>query len=158
MGYTKRQFAEGALEEIGMAAYVFDAQPEQLQSILRRIDAMMAEWNAKGIRLGYPLPSSPEASDIDAETNVPDSAYETIICNAAVRISPMFGKTPSSLTMRNARRGYGTVLGKAAQPQEMQFLSMPLGAGNKAYPYGRVFTTGPVPGIDAGPDGELEFN
>jgi len=62
------------------------------------------------------------------------------------------------LTMRNARRGYGTVLGKAAQPQEMQFLSMPLGAGNKAYPYGRVFTTGPVPGIDAGPDGELEFN
>jgi hypothetical protein len=54
MGYTKRQFISAAFEEIGLASYVFDLQPEQLQSALRRLDAMMADWNAKGIRLGYP--------------------------------------------------------------------------------------------------------
>ena len=56
MGYKKRQFISAAFEEIGLASYVFDLQPEQLQSALRRLDAMMADWNAKGIRLGYPAP------------------------------------------------------------------------------------------------------
>ena len=47
MGYTKRQFVTAALEEIGLASYVFDLQPEQLQSALRRLDAMISEWNGK---------------------------------------------------------------------------------------------------------------
>ena len=84
MGYTKQQFVSAALEEIGLASYVFDLQPEQLQSALRRLDAMMADWNGKGIRLGYPLPSSPQDSDLDEETLVPDSAYETIICSLGI--------------------------------------------------------------------------
>mgnify|MGYP003525752305 CR=1 FL=1 len=55
MGWTKRQFVTQAFEEIGLAAYVFDLTPEQLQSALRRLDSMMASWNAKGIRLGYQI-------------------------------------------------------------------------------------------------------
>ena len=51
MGWTKRQYIEQAFEEVGLAAYVFDLTPEQLQSALRKLDAMMAEWNAKGLRL-----------------------------------------------------------------------------------------------------------
>jgi len=74
MGYSKRQFVTAAFEEIGLASYVFDLNPEQMESALRRLDAMMADWNAKGIRLGYPLPSSPQNSDLDEQTNVPDSA------------------------------------------------------------------------------------
>ena len=65
MGYSKRQFVAAAFEEIGLASYVFDLQTEQLQSAMRRIDAMMADWNGKGIRLGYPLPGSPQDSDLD---------------------------------------------------------------------------------------------
>ena len=30
MGYSKRQFIEAALAEIGLASYAFDLQPEQL--------------------------------------------------------------------------------------------------------------------------------
>ena len=56
MGWTKRQFIEQAFEEIGLAAYVFDLTPEQLQSALRRLDAMMAGWNTNGIRIGWPMP------------------------------------------------------------------------------------------------------
>jgi hypothetical protein len=87
MGYTKRQFVTSAFEEIGLADYVFDLQPEQLEAALRRLDSMMAEWNAAGIRLGYAMPSSPQDSDLDTETNVPDSAWEAIITNLAIRIA-----------------------------------------------------------------------
>jgi hypothetical protein len=88
MSYKKRQFISAAFEEIGLASYVFDLQPEQLQSALRRLDAMMADWNAKGIRLGYPLPSSPQDSDLDEDTLVPDSAYEAIICSLGHQAGP----------------------------------------------------------------------
>ena len=89
MGYTKRQFVTAALEEIGLASYVFDLQPEQLQSALRRLDALMAEWNGKGIRLGYPLPSSPQDSDLDEESNVPDSANEAVIPSPTLAKAPI---------------------------------------------------------------------
>ena len=92
MSFTKRQFVEAAFEEIGLAAYVFDLSPQQMESAVRRLDTMIAEWNAKGIRLAYPLPSSPQDSDIDAETTVPDSANEAIICNLGIRLAPSYGK------------------------------------------------------------------
>ena len=46
MGYSKRQFVEAAFAEVGLASYVFDLQPQDLEQALRRLDAMMAEWNA----------------------------------------------------------------------------------------------------------------
>ena len=92
MGYSKRQFVAAAFEEIGLASYAFDLQPQQFESALRRLDAMMASWNALGIRLGYPLPSSPQFSDLDAQSEVPDSANEAIITNLAVKIAPGYGK------------------------------------------------------------------
>jgi hypothetical protein len=66
MGYSKKQFIDAALEEIGLGRYAFDISPEQEESALRLLDSMMALWNAGGIRLSYPLPSSPQYSDITA--------------------------------------------------------------------------------------------
>jgi hypothetical protein len=36
VSYTKRQLVEGAYAEIGMASFVFDLEPEDLQSALRK--------------------------------------------------------------------------------------------------------------------------
>ena len=74
MSWTKRQFITQAFEEIGLAAYVFDLTPDQLDSALRRMDAMVAGWNANGVRINYPLPNNPEDSDIDQPSGVPDFA------------------------------------------------------------------------------------
>ena len=159
MSYTKRQFVESAHNEIGLSAYVFDMPTEQLQLSMRRLDAMMAEWNAKGIRLGYPMPSSPEGGDLDAETEVPDSAWEAIITNLAIRVAPSFGKTVMPETKVTAKRAYNTLLSRATVPPEMQFPStLPAGAGNKPWVYDDPFLTGPVEELEAGPDGNLEFN
>jgi hypothetical protein len=120
MSYKKRQFISAAFEEIGLASYVFDLQPEQLQSALRRLDAMMADWNAKGIRLGYPLPSSPQDSDLDEDTLVPDSAYEAIICSLGIRLAPSYGKQVMIETKTTAKQGYDILLQRATFPLEKQ--------------------------------------
>lgn len=158
MGYTKREYIAAAFDEIGMAGYVFDLEPEQLQSALRRLDAMMAEWNAKGIRLGYPLPLSPTESDLDEQTSVPDSANEAIITNLGIRLAPSLGKTVTPDTKITAKLAYNTVLACAAMPNEMQFPStLPSGAGNKPYSVQSVFLPGPVDSVQVGQDGILEL-
>ena len=157
MGYSKRQFVTGAFEEIGLASYVFALQPQDLETALRRLDAMMAEWNANGIRLGYPLPGSPESSDLDAESGVPDSANEAIITNLAIRLAPGFGKTLNALTAATAKTGYNTLLSRAAMPAQMQFpASLPSGAGWKSWrDYGDPFVRPPVDRVAVGGDGDL---
>jgi hypothetical protein len=160
MGYSKRQFVAAAFEEIGLASYAFDLQPQQFESALRRLDAMMASWNALGIRLGYPLPSSPQFSDIDAESEVPDSANEAIITNLAVKIAPGYGKQVMPDTKATAKETYNTLLSRAAAPLEQQLPgTMPSGAGNKPWRvYDDPFLRPPVDQVLAGQDGPIEFN
>lgn len=160
MGYSKRQFVAAAFEEIGLASYVFDLQPEQLQSAMRRLDAMIADWNGKGIRLGYPLPGSPQDSDLDEPTLVPDSANQAIITNLAIRIAPGYGKVLMPETKAVAKDSYNTLLQRATMPPEQQLpATMPAGAGNKPWRvYDNPFIRPPVDPVDAGPDGPLQFN
>ena len=160
MSYTKRQFVEAAFEEIGLAAYTFDLSPQQIEAAMRRLDAMMAEWNAKGIRLSYPLPSSPQDSDLDAETTVPDSANEAIITNLGIRIAPSYGKQVMNETKVAAKMAYNTLLARATMPMEQQFpAAMPSGAGNKPWRvYDDPFLRPPYFPVDSGPEGPLEYN
>lgn len=160
MGWTKRQFVTQAFEEIGLAAYVFDLTPEQMQSALRRLDSMMASWNAKGIRLGYPTPTDPQNSDLDEQTNVPDSSNEAVYLNLAIRLAPGFGKTPSPETKSSAKAAYDTLMSLAAMPVEQQLPgTMPAGAGNKPWRvYDDPFLRKPVDPLLAGEDGTIEFN
>jgi hypothetical protein len=158
MGYSKRQFINAALEEIGLASYVFDLQPEQIDTARRRLDAMMADWNGKGIRLGYPIPSSPEDGDLDEQTNVPDSAYEAIICSLGIRLAPSYGKQVMAETKVVAKQGYDILLQRATYPLEQQLPgTMPAGAGNKPWRYDNPYVRPPVHPVDAGPDGPIEY-
>lgn len=159
MGWTKRQFIEAAFEEIGYAEYVFDLQPEQLETAMRRLDAMMATWNGKGIRLGYPIPSSPQNSDLDQETGVPDSANEAIYTNLGIRLAPTVGKTVALETKQAAKAAYNELLAKYTAPGEMQFpRSLPRGAGNKPWRDDDPFMPEPGDPLTVGPDSELTFN
>jgi len=157
VGYTRRDFIDGAMEEIGLAAYNYDATAEELNSAMRRLDSMMAEWNARGIRVGYPIPSSPGTGELTDETEAPDSAWEAIVTGLALRIAPSFGKTVMADTRVNFVRAYQAPLNIHAQPSEVQPRKMPLGGGNKNYWSNQVFTTGPQDQIVTGDDGVLEI-
>lgn len=159
MGFTKRQFVEKAFSKIGMAGYIFDLTPEQLQDALSDLDSMMAAWNIKGIRIGYPMPSSPLSGDLDEETNVPDSANEAIYYSLGVRIAPNYGKTVPQSVAFFAKQAYDQLLAIAAVPPERQFpRSLPAGAGNKPWRNNdSPFIRPPCDPLDAGPDSELEI-
>lgn len=134
MGWTKGQFVDEAFSECALQGYIFDIGPESRQGGLRRLDAMMAQWNAVGIRLGYALPSSPSDSDIDAESGVPDSAYEAVFMNLALRIASGHGKALSQDTRNIARYAYETLMSRAAFPPQQQLPNtLPRGAGNKPW-------------------------
>lgn len=147
------------MAEVGLASYFYDLTPDELQAACRRLDAMMADWNGRGIRLGYPLPGSPEATALDVETAVPDSANMAIICNLAVQIAPAYGKQVMPETKATARQGLTTLMARATQPREMQFPStLPAGAGNKPWRTTMdPFLSPPVDPILAGDDGPLDF-
>ena len=158
MSYSKRQFIEMAFEEIGFG-YPYSIHPDQMESALKKLYAMMAQWNAKGLRLGYPIPSSPENSDIADDTNVPDTANEAIYLNLAIRIAPSFGKQVSIETKQFAKQSYNVLLALSAMPKEVQITGLPKGAGHKPYRLGRSeFLSPPADTLLVGQDGELDFN
>jgi hypothetical protein len=160
VSYTRRQFVEAAMAEIGLASYSFDLSPDELIFACRRLDAMMADWNGRGIRLGYPLPGSPESTALDVETAVPDSANMAIVANLALQIAPSYGKQVMQETKITARQGLTTLMARSAIPREMQFPgTMPAGAGNRPWsgdldPYMRP----PVDPLLAGDDGPIDFD
>jgi len=133
MSWTKRQIIEQAYEELGLAATSFDLQPEQLESARRKLDTLVAGWSSKNIKIGYPLPSEANSSDIDQQTNVPDHAVEALYLNLAIKIAPSHGKTVSPETKLQADAAYRNILRIALQnPPQMKYsCSLPSGAGHK---------------------------
>lgn len=160
MSYSKRQFIQAALEEIGMAPNLFDIETDQYESAMRRMDSMVAGWNVGQTKIGYPIPSSPENSDLDQETNVPDAANEAIILNLAVAIAPSYGKTVSPDTKTGAKKALRNLRTHCFEPIEMQLgESVPLGAGNKPWRKDNsngIRSTTPE-GITIRNDGDLEL-
>jgi len=158
MSWTKRQFVEMAFEEIGYATSVYDLEPEQLQAALRRLDAMLATWNGLLIKINYPLPSSPESSDLDTETGVPDKAAEAIYLELAIRLAPTVGKQAQNETKVAAKAAYNELAKNEAMPQEKQFpVELPAGAGNKPWRYDDPFIENTDDRTITAPDEKLEF-
>ena len=136
MGYTKGELVHSALNEIGISDYDFDVAPEQTESALRRLDSMIQEWNARGLKLYYPYSTSAGGSSLDTDTELPGSAIEAVITNLAIRIAPSYGKIVSPDTKATARHALNTLYISSSEPREMQLPSMPKGAGYKSeYPY-----------------------
>ena len=157
MSWTKRDYINQAYSSIGYASYAYDLEPEQIQQALVRLDAMLVKWAAKGIRLGWPAPSSPRDSDLDTETNTPDWANEAIYTNLAMQLAPTVGKQVSPETRQAARDSYRTLLLSIEQPDEKQFPdTMPRGAGNRTWNNDYPFTPPPADYLQVGRDGDLD--
>jgi hypothetical protein len=159
VAWSKRDIIQQAFTEIGLADYAFDLDPAQFQSALRRLDAMITQWENKGIRLAYPVPVSYANSSLDQSIEGQDTALEALYLNLAMRLAPQFGKTPSPDTKMLAFQAYKTLLAMSAQPVEMQIDNsrVPAGAGNNAYADPLYpFLRQPRRGIAAGDDSEID--
>ena len=132
MSFTKRQFVTSAFEEIGLAAWAFDLQPDQLQSALVRLEIMVSSWGGRNIYIGYPLAGNPKDANLDDDTDVPDSAIEAIVTNLALKIAPSYGKVVSQETKINAKETYNVLVAKTVKDVKMQYpATLPRGAGGR---------------------------
>ena len=155
MGYTKRQIVEKAFAKLGLASYIYDVQSDAYQDAMEDLDAMLAEWNGRGIRLGYPIPSTPEGGDLDAEASIPDRAWLAAYTNLALLIAPDFGKEPTRSLKNAAKKSLETL--QLQRPPTMQYRKVPLGAGNKPWRTGYGEFTKQEDPLDVGNDSELEI-
>lgn len=159
MGWSKRDLVSSAFEELALAGYEFDVTPEEQNSALRRMDAMMATWDGRGVRLGYNLPSSPDRSDLDQDSGIPDWAAESVYLNLSIRMASGWGKSVGQSTIAVAKDAYNAVLSHAALPPEQRSpQTLPSGAGNKPWRINdNPFIQNPVPPLTLGQDSQLEF-
>lgn len=155
MSWTKGDIVSEVFNEMGIASYEFDVAPEMTVSAIRRLDMMMSTWEAKGIRLGYPQPSSPDGSSSDDDSNVPDKAHEAIVTNLAIRLAPSYGKGLSPDTKATAKMSLTMLQGIFAKPVEQQMNSMPKGAGYKNTD--SRWTPAPTSPISVGDDSILDL-
>lgn len=131
MAWTKRDVIRQAYSEIGRADYEFDLQPEDLQTALRLLDAMMASWSGtQGIRIGYSGGNG--FGDVDADVEVPDWSVEALYLNLALRLAPGIGKTPSPETKINAKAALDALRVRNVKPG-LRRISGYAGAGNSAW-------------------------
>ena len=158
MAWTKQDYIEQAFDELGLSAYFSDLDSDQMQKALIKLDSMLATWNADGIRIGYPLPSSPGGSLLTTETGVPDAANEAIYLNLAIRLAPAYGKTVQAETKLSAARAYNALINRFLEIIEFQMpQDLPSGAGNRRADQYNKFVIPPSDPLLVGPDGKLEF-
>lgn len=150
--WSKRDVIAQAFSEIGKGSD-FDLQPEDLQTGLRKLDAMMATWGgAMGIRIGFA--GGDGKGDLGVDTAVPDWAYEALYLNLALRLCPDYGKTPSPLTQTGAKAALDAVRGRTVQPSPRRLRGY-AGAGNSTW--GAVALPREETPVAAGPDNTLTF-
>lgn len=130
MSYTKRKIITEAFTEIGLGTYNFDAQPEDLQNALLRLNAMLAEWTLTGADTDA---LTPFEDDLDADSLIPMSDIRAVICGLAVNLAPSFGKVVSMDTMKGAVNGRRVIIKRNATilPKQTDVAAVPAGAGHK---------------------------
>lgn len=132
--WTKQQLIEAAFAELALAHFVFDLDADVLEAALRKLDAMMAAWSGDGISIGYALPATPDDSNIDDDSGIPDTANEAVYMSLAIKLAAGRGKALTAETRTAAARGYNALLGAAVAPAAGQTSGLPLnGAGNKPW-------------------------
>ena len=139
---TKALILDLMFEECGRAGYEFDRTSSEDASALRRLDALMSEWQAQGIYLNYNFPAVLGQSQPTDAAGVPDAVVNTVALAGALRIAPGMGKTLSPETRKALADGIAFVRAETATiPSALFPRTTPSGLGNKPwsiwYPFER---------------------
>ena len=159
MSWSKKQLLIQSFTEIGLADYVYDLTPQEMNSALLVMETLIAEWEGLGIRLNYPICFEPSDANINADSGLPMYAIAAVYLNTAVRIAASYGKVVQKETILNADTALRTLYVSFTQPPLMQYPgTIPAGAGNKYWRYnGDPFVRRPVGAIAPGPDSIFDF-
>jgi hypothetical protein len=93
-GVSKSSLIEGGYEYCGLNGFEYERTPEEMVTGLRHLNALMAEWLADGIDLGFDFPIYGQGL-LEEPSGVPDSACAAIHQALAQRLAPGLGASLS---------------------------------------------------------------
>lgn len=145
-GQSKRDIIQLAYEECGQAGYEFELVPEEYDSALRRMDAMLAEWLSLGVDLGYNFPTNGTHGTPEEESGIPDAAVNAVATMLAKRIAPSIGKVLSSESNGAMAMAWTLLRSTYTKIPSMQLgRQTPRGGGNRGFVAGRAYFTNTLP-------------
>jgi hypothetical protein len=132
-GPKKGDIIDSAFEECGRAGFVFDTQPEEKTTALRRLNALMYELrDSKGIDLGYDFPLPGTLGSGSELSGIPWSVLDAVVTMLALRIAPAMGKTLSPESKAAFARSTALLQSVYASIPTMELAGKtPLGQGNR---------------------------
>lgn len=146
---TKAVLLDMMFEECGRAGYKFDRDAGEDVSALRRLDGLMAEWQARGIRLNYNFPAAFGQGKPTDSAGIPDAALNAVALWGAMRIAPGMGKTLSPETRKAMAEGYSWLAAETATIPDMAFPeNTARGMGHKPWSIWRPFEPSNTPSSD----------
>jgi hypothetical protein len=157
MRAPKSYFVQQGLGELGLTSAVYDMEPEDLERISDRLDAYLAELEAKGARVpGWSYADAPGVANLETVVNIPMHLVNLVILSAAIIAAPSIGKNLSSITVAQLKLARDNMLyaGKTI-PQYQRPSNMPVGSGNQPFADGVQFYPQRPPQLDAGPDSHM---
>lgn len=137
---TKRQLVEQAFTECSINGWEYDIEPDEKDTALTRLDALMRELQGRDLELGYSFPAQIGTGSLDDQLGCADQAFFALAILLAERLCPTMGKTQSKesrIALHNAMKALRSA---TTQIPTMQLaIGTPLGSGNKPwstrYPY-----------------------
>lgn len=136
---TASEVITDALQEILVQASEQSVQADEMQSGIRALNRMMAEWDATGYSLGYTEVTNP----VDTIT-IPAGAISAVVTNLALRLTSQFDAVANPALVQAATMGMRTVAKIAVSvPASYYPDTLPIGSGNEDYLYEDRFYTEP---------------
>ena len=137
---TKSNIVNDAFTELGLSGYVYNLQPEDLQTALTMLESLVARLDVAGIELNWPFAASLNDVAGNVTVDLPFWAHSGLVALLAIDLSAGFGKTVAASTSLKAKLGYETMVSVSAIPNPIAKNHMVgLGSGNKPWRMWRVF-------------------
>lgn len=122
-----REVVEDALEDITVKKAEVSLTDDELQSGIRRVNDMLAQWDDLGIIAGYnPVTNGDDVLELDA------SAVAAVKAKLAIKLAPSYSKPITAALMQNATEAMDMLEAASAHIGEVAYPdSLPLGSGNQ---------------------------
>jgi hypothetical protein len=131
MATTKSDIVASALNKLAVTGFDYEIDPEELKAGVVALEYMMADWDARGIKIGYAFAADPETANISDPVGIPDIAYRAVTYHLAIDLADTYGKAVTQSVNAGASSAMTSLLSAIQFLPTVQYPNrMPRGSGN----------------------------
>lgn len=131
LGRPKGELIDSAFATCGLASSEYEIAPEETILALVRLNAMMAQWEADGLVLGYNHPDYLEGNAAE-RSGIASANEDAVVGMLALRIAPHIGKQIAPEIRADIDRAYRSMLNRYATiPTMVMPRHTPRGTGSR---------------------------